>query len=493
MYRGGRPNPVAGILGRATSGLASAGLSPRRLVTLEVRGRRSGRLISVPVVVADYEGERYLVAMLGRNANWVRNVQAADGAAVIRHGRREAVNLEPVEPDARAPILRRYLELAPGARAHVPVDHGAALTEFDRIAADYPVFRITAVRCADAAGVVMTRRLGKTPPFRAPHGELLPGSIAEVSYRRFGGLDQWVMIRGESVANPPLILLHGGPGFSETGFFRCFNGPLEKSFTVVYWDQRGAGKSFDRSITRSSMTAEQFISDLDDLVDAVCRRLDKSKVAIFGHSWGSVLGVLYAARFPEKVAAYVGSGQIGDWAAAESGSYDWVLSEAQRRGNRRALRKLQAIGPPPYTAAAVFTERTWVARFEGQMRPRALWKVARAVVGGQESSILELPSGWHGFRWSMNAMWAEVSRLNLIELAPELQMPVFFFLGREDHFVPPKTSVAYFDALTAPSKKLVWFENSRHEPFVDEPAKFNAAIVESLRPALARVHTRERA
>lgn len=143
MYRGGRPNPVAGIAGRATAALASAGLSPRRLVTLEVRGRRSGRVISLPVVVADYEGERYLVAMLGRGTNWVRNVEAGGGAAVIRHGRREAVNLEPVEPDARAPILRRYLELAPGARAHIPVDQRASLSEFEKIATQYPVFRIT--------------------------------------------------------------------------------------------------------------------------------------------------------------------------------------------------------------------------------------------------------------------------------------------------------------------------------------------------------------
>jgi deazaflavin-dependent oxidoreductase (nitroreductase family) len=151
MYRGGRPNPVAGILGRATAALASAGLAPRRLVTLEVRGRRSGRLISFPVVVADYQGERYLVATLGRGANWVRNVQSAEGAAVIRHGRREAVKLELVEPDARAPILRRYLELAPGARAHIPVDQRASLSEFQGIATESPVFRVTRDPLATAA------------------------------------------------------------------------------------------------------------------------------------------------------------------------------------------------------------------------------------------------------------------------------------------------------------------------------------------------------
>jgi pimeloyl-ACP methyl ester carboxylesterase len=185
------------------------------------------------------------------------------------------------------------------------------------------------------------------------------------------------MIRGESLANPPLILVHGGPGWSETALFRHFNAPLEKSFTAVYWDQRGAGKSFDDAIARSSMTLEQLIADLDDLVDAVCNRLDKTKVAIFGHSWGSALGVLYAARFPEKVAAYVGSGQLGDWAAAESASYEFALSEAHGRGNRRAVRRLEAIGRPPYSADAMFTERMWIARCEGWMKPRAAWKMGR--------------------------------------------------------------------------------------------------------------------
>jgi pimeloyl-ACP methyl ester carboxylesterase len=103
----------------------------------------------------------------------------------------------------------------------------------------------------------------------------------------------------------PLILLHGGPGLSEMGFFRYFNTQLEKTFTVVNWDQRGAGKSFDSGIPRSSMTVEQFIADLDQLVDAVRSRLGKDRVALFGHSWGSALGVLYAARFPEKVAGVV--------------------------------------------------------------------------------------------------------------------------------------------------------------------------------------------
>ena len=328
------------------------------------------------------------------------------------------------------------------------------------------------------------RHLGETPPFRGPHGEVVSGSIAEIAYRRLGGLDQWVMIRGERVVNPPLILLHGGPGLSETGLFRHFNAPLEESFTIVYWDQRGAGKSFDRNVPRSSLTVEQLISDLDELVDAVCTRLGKTRVAIFGHSWGSALGMLYAARFPEKVTAYVGSGQIGDWAAGESASYAFALAEAQRLGRHRAVKKLRAVGPPPHTAKSLWTQRTVLSRLEGRMAPRAMWKLGRAMFAGDESSIFDLPSTMRGFRVSLDAMWAEVSRLNLNELVPALEMPVFFFLGRRDHWVPPEISVAYLDALTAPSKKLVWFERSGHEPFVDEPAKFNAAMAELVRPVL---------
>jgi deazaflavin-dependent oxidoreductase (nitroreductase family) len=144
LYRGDRPHRFASAANRVQAVLASAGLPPERLVTLEVRGRRSGRMRAFPVVIADYEGERYLVAMLGNEANWIRNVRAAGGNVVLRHGRREAVHLDEVDPAARAPILKRYLEVAPGARPHIALDRHAPLAEFERVAAQFPVFRIGA-------------------------------------------------------------------------------------------------------------------------------------------------------------------------------------------------------------------------------------------------------------------------------------------------------------------------------------------------------------
>jgi pimeloyl-ACP methyl ester carboxylesterase len=312
----------------------------------------------------------------------------------------------------------------------------------------------------------------------------VPGSIAEIEYLRLGGVDQWVMLRGVSASNPVLIHLHGGPGLSEASFFRCFNSPLEQSFTIVSWDQRGANKSFAPDIPRSSMKLERFVLDLDELVDAVRARVGQPKVAIFGHSWGSVLGALYSARFPDKVAAYVGCAQIGDWAKSESLTYAYALAEAERKNNRKAVSALRAIGPPPHSAKSALKHRYWLTRLDEELGPRFLWKACRALLGGRESSFFDLRDFSRGIQFSMDAMWTEVSRLNLLTLAPALEMPVFLFLGRRDHIVFPETSVDYFDRLRTPSKKLVWFEESGHEPFVDEPEKFNAAMVELVRPVV---------
>jgi hypothetical protein len=151
LYRGGRPSWFARVQNRASAVAFSAGIWPTRVAALEVRGRRSGRVISFPVVIADLEGERYLVAMLGERSSWPQNVRAAGGHAVLRHGRREPVVLDDVPVADRPPILRRYLDVAPGARPHLPVERGAPLDAFAEIAPDVPVFRITPDPRADGA------------------------------------------------------------------------------------------------------------------------------------------------------------------------------------------------------------------------------------------------------------------------------------------------------------------------------------------------------
>lgn len=142
FYRNGRPNRVARVLDRCTAALYALGIAPDYLVTLEVPGRRSGRTVSLPLVMVVVAGERHLVSMLGEGVNWVRNVRAAGGDATLRHGRREQVRLEVVAADRRAPVLKTYLKRAPNGRAHLPISEDAPLAEFERVASRFPVFRV---------------------------------------------------------------------------------------------------------------------------------------------------------------------------------------------------------------------------------------------------------------------------------------------------------------------------------------------------------------
>jgi pimeloyl-ACP methyl ester carboxylesterase len=125
-----------------------------------------------------------------------------------------------------------------------------------------------------------------------------------------------------------------------------------------------------------------------------------------------------------------------------------------------------------------------LARFEGRLGPLAMLKMAWMILSVPESSLFELRHTMRGFRFTLDVMWRDVSKLDLTALAPAFAMPVFFLLGRKDHWVPPEMSMAYFEALTAPSKEVVWFERSGHEPFADEPDRFNAAMVELVRPVV---------
>ena len=143
MYRGQRPNWLARLLNRVDVVLSGLGVAANYgLATLEVTGRTSGRTISLPIAIVVVEGQRYVVSMLGENVQWVKNMRAAGGRAIIRSGSREEVRLEEVPVDQRAPILKGYLKRAPGARAHVSVDMNAPLADFEKIAGAYPTFRI---------------------------------------------------------------------------------------------------------------------------------------------------------------------------------------------------------------------------------------------------------------------------------------------------------------------------------------------------------------
>jgi pimeloyl-ACP methyl ester carboxylesterase len=307
--------------------------------------------------------------------------------------------------------------------------------------------------------------------------------VAEAGFWRIGDLDQWVEVRGRDVENPLLIVLHGGPGSSETVLFRAFNAALEGAYTVVLWDQRGAGRSFNKSIPPASMTTERFIADLDEIVEQCLARFGKQRVALLGHSWGSYLGVLYARRFPAKVAVYVGVGQVADMQASEAASYAFALETARARGHRKALAQLTAIGPPPHTLKALGVQRRWLMAMGGTFGPNlTLPKLVWRGLNAPGASVLDLMRLIRGSAFSTRLLWTELMAASLARDALSFEMPVFFLLGRLDRQVVAEVSAAYFEAIAAPAKALVWFEQSGHMPPFEEPALFNQVLTQQVRP-----------
>ena len=323
-----------------------------------------------------------------------------------------------------------------------------------------------------------------TKPFRDAQGRVVPGSVAVMEKVEIGGVEQMLWFRGASSDNPALILLHGGPGASESALFRHYNSELEEHFLMVYWDQRGTGRSFYADIPPDTMTMERFVADLDEVVDLVQKRFNKEKVVLLGHSWGTALGTLYAYEHPEKVAAYVGVGQVADMPVGEARSYEFALSEAEARKNQKAITELGRIGLPPHTVGEMLTSRKWVERFGGSFygdlsTGGLIW----AALQTDEASWWDLVLFGRGNQFSLRALWPEFQTFTLDERYLNFKMPVFFLEGRHDWQVPAVVAESYFEKLSAPVKKLFWFESGHNPPF-EEPDRFNRVLVEEVLPLI---------
>lgn len=323
-----------------------------------------------------------------------------------------------------------------------------------------------------------------TAPFRDSQGQFVPGSIAAMETVSIGGIPQRIWFRGLNVRNPALLILHGGPGASEAALFRYFNSELERDFLVVNWEQRGTGRSFQADIPPESMTVEQFLRDLDDVVELIKNRFDKDHIVLLGHSWGTALGTIYANRHPDKVAAYVGTGQVANMPQGERLSYDYAVAQATVRGHKKSVDALREIGPPPHTVDDMLTSRRWVEKFGGSFHADlSMGKLIWAALHTDEANLIDLILfGW-GNRFSLERLWPEFSRLDLTTNRT-FAMPVWFLLGRYDRQVPATLAASYFETIEAPSKRLIWFERSAHNPPFEQPEEFNKVMIQNVLPVV---------
>ena len=317
----------------------------------------------------------------------------------------------------------------------------------------------------------------RTKPFYGANGGVLPGSIATMEMLSVNGVSQSVWFRAADTGNPALVLIHGGPGASESALFRHYDAELEQHFLVVYWEQRGTGRSYHANIDPSSMTIAQIVSDLDAVVDHVRRRFGKEKVVLLAHSWGTVPGIVYAARKPEKVAAYIGVAQIADVARGLALEHAFDLAEAKRLNDVAALAALHRIGRPPYGVDAMLALGKLTERLSGDI---STGRLILAALSTEEASLIDLLRFGQGNRFSLDRFWPELSGVNLADSYRHFDVPIFFFLGRRDWHVPSVLAAQWLACLTAPSKGFVWFEKSAHNPPFQQPEAFTRAVVNAV-------------
>ena len=264
--------------------------------------------------------------------------------------------------------------------------------------------------------------------------------------------------------------------------FRYFNAALENHFVVAYWDQRGAGRSFDPQADPRSLTVERHLADLDVVVDHLRHMLGRDKVDLVGHSWGSALGLLYARTHPDKISAFIGVAQVVSTRAAQQSEYDFVLAEATRRKDEDVLARLREIGAPPHeTATRVLAMETLAERYGGvfHKEPNRIWIMVYSILRGLVTPW-EIPRLIRANNVSLEAMNEELLGLDLARSVPSVDVPVFFFLGRHDRHAEATLAASYFGALRAPVKRLIWFENSAHNVPFEEPDLFNTTVASTL-------------
>lgn len=309
-----------------------------------------------------------------------------------------------------------------------------------------------------------------------------PGPIRRSEHLTVDGARLFVLTRGTDRLAPVLLWLHGGPGGPERPLFRHFNGELEDRFVVAYWDQRGAGRSFDPKADPHLLTISRHLADLDAVVDHLRQLFGRDRIVLIGHSWGAALGLLYLQHHPRKVSAFIGAAPLVSLLEAQRAQYDFVSTEAAWRRDAAVLARLREIGPPPHETGDRQLAMEGLADRYGAVfhrKPCKMCLIVRGMLAGLVTPW-ELMSIHRGIHASLGAMTPELLGLDLARAVPSVDAPVFFFLGRQDRHVDSTIAANYFETLRAPSKQLVWFEHSAHNVPFEEPELFNGTVVSAL-------------
>ncbi|MCL7713845.1 alpha/beta hydrolase [Stenotrophomonas sp. CPCC 101365] len=316
-----------------------------------------------------------------------------------------------------------------------------------------------------------------------------PEGLQEAYAVPLGGVEQWVNVRGQDRANPMLLFVHGGPASPVIPTLWQFQRPLEEYFTVVNYDQRGAGRSLllnDEDAVAGSLTIQRYIDDAIELAEHLRARYGKRKLVLMGHSWGTVVALQAALQRPELFHAYVGVGQVINVRTNEKLSFDYGLRKAREHGNAEAIAEMASIAPypgdQPITRERIVIARKWPQFYGGLSAFRDtsdyFFQGPRLSPEYDDAARCAINAG---SVFTLSRLLDEFLDVDFTGIT-RFPIPVVMFMGRHDYTTPSEPTAEWLDRVQAPRKQGVWFERSAHMMPWEEPGKTLESLLRYVRP-----------
>ena len=306
-----------------------------------------------------------------------------------------------------------------------------------------------------------------------------PDPIAELRPITVNGRAEWLSLRGQDRSKPVLLFLSGGPGGSQLVTARHCFADLERDYVVVTWEQPGAAKSYS-AISPEDITLDTYLSDGAAVTDLLRSEFGQDRIYLMGESWGSALGLMMARDHPEHYWAFIGTGQMVDFLETDRIDYQTALDDARASGNQKLVGQLEKQGPPPYESGTALKTAAFLSPLNGlSARSGQLHSAVFSTmdgVYGVEYGLLDKVRFFWGLLRVLDTFYADLYPIDLRQSAAEQQIPVHIFHGRYDYNAPAGLAEDYYARLSAPSKSLVYFEHSAHNPWQTENELFNDEV-----------------
>jgi pimeloyl-ACP methyl ester carboxylesterase len=295
-----------------------------------------------------------------------------------------------------------------------------------------------------------------------------------------GGSMQYVSIHGADSTKPILLMLHGGPGMAQIGVSRYFSKELEENFVVVNWDQRGAGKSYNKNVDINSMNTNQFVDDAIEVSEYLCKTYNRKNIYLCGHSWGSAIGIQAAYKRPDLFKAFIGIGQVVNIVEGQKLSYDFALKNATVANDAKAVAQLQNLGPAPYSDIKKLQSLvSLIEKYNGSVYNGKINALVKKGASTKEYNLWDWVWRFNkGIKFSLKHLLPHTLQIDIAKEINQIKIPVYFIMGENDQQTPLSLVQQYYNTLQAPKKNLQVLKECAHMLPFEKPHELAKFLVE---------------